>query len=917
MKTLTQLWNTKRDALIGALVFTCALALYARTLAPSIVFLFDDTLEMQYVVPRLGILHPTGYPLYTLLGKLFTLLVPLNDPAFRLNLFSAFTGALAVAMVYLVARRLVAHHIAAIAGALIFAVGKTFWEQAVAAEVYALQMLLAAIILYLTLRHSPLAPRSLYALAFAMGLGLTHHRLIVLLYPAIALYVLLVNRSVLRDWKTLARAAFFFILPLALYLYLPLRGAVGSADGAYQNTLQGFIEWITASQYAVFLSENPFQVQRDAAYYWEMFRGQFTIVGLALAGVGVAWLARKPREWALLVAALIAQVAFAFNYRVADVEVHFLTTFLLLAIFAAGGADALLTLFSSFQLANSKLEFLPALSRLLFALLLLLVLINLLSANYAANDLSTQWTVHDGGLDILGQSLEDNATIIGIVGEMTRLRYFQETRGLRTDVQTIGADKDDARLDAIANALAQNRAVYTTRPLKGLPERYALSSLGTLIRVHTQPVTRAPSIARTMDENFGNAKLIGYNLDASRLAAIPERWHAENGRVLRVTLYWQVEARIENDAQVSIKIVRKDQRVVGQADHRPVQDAYPTNAWRKGEVIADTYDVPLFLGITPSEYSVNVTMYDPRTGDVIGQSDLETIPLDADVVAPRRAAWNIAHLTDADFGALSLVGFSLGNGAQVKLRPGDALPLTLLWRAGALKLPDDLQMQIWFEDAERKTIASRDAPISVGYPPFLWQPNVFVRDAPLLRVPANVVDGRYAVKLAVARDNQLLGSTLLPFRATIISLGNVEIKNRPRVMQPPEVKVQLEANFDKRIRLLGYDVKQDAPQRAVSVTLWWKALALMDTSYTAFVHLLDGFGQVRASADAIPGNGDLPTTGWIEDEYITDVHIIALPADLPAGAYQIEIGLYDPTTGARLKTAAGQDFVILTAIKIP
>lgn len=944
MKTLL---DKQRDLLISAILFVLAFALYVRTLAPSIAFLFDDTLEFQYVVPRLGIIHQTGYPFYALLGKFFTLLVPLNDPAFRLNLLSALIGALAVAMVYFVTRHLTAYRFAALIAALTFAVGQTFWSQAVIAETYTTQMLIVAVLFYLALiwreqvaRGNPDAARHrFYALAFAMGLGLTHHRLILLLYPAIAIYVLLVDRNILRDFKLLARAAVLFVLPLLLYLYLPLRGAVGSADGTYVNTLPGFFDWVMASQYGVFLTGNPFQVQRDGAYYWTLFQSQFGILGLALAVIGIVWLLRRPREWALLVVALMAEAGFAFNYRVANVYVHFLTTFLLLAVLAGAGADALLEVFSQLANRNSQSALRPApFAPWLLSILFLLIPLNLLFTNYAANDLSAKWDMHDYGLDILHQPLEKNATIIGIQGEMTLLRYFQETQDIRPDVQTIAADREDARLAAVDDAIKQNRVVYLTRPLKGVEDKYALSSLGPLIRVESQPATTAPRISHPLDEDFDVAKLLGYDLDTARLYAIPNLGHADNSRFLRVTLYWQATEKTDTDAMVSVKVLRSDQHVFGQVDHRPVLDAYPTTAWRAGEIIADTYAVPLFLGVTPSDYIINVTMYDAKSGHVIARRDLGQVTLGADVTAPRRDVrnlgqgdeyfaqslagysldeWNIARTVDADFKALSLEGYSLGASDRVTVRPGDALPLTLLWRAGPTKLPDDLQARMWLEDSEGKTVASRDMPISIGFPPFQWQPNAYVRDWPLLRVPANVSDGRYTLKLAVVRGNQLLGSALLPFVETIANLGQIEIKNRPRVMTAPPIPHPLEAIFDKKIKLIGYDLTRDVPQRGVRLTLYWESLALMDTPYTVFVHLLDGKNNILISADAAPGGGDLPTTGWIEDEYVTDIHSFTLPPDLPDGGYPIEIGLYDPATGARLKTADGQDHVVVASVNLP
>jgi len=889
MKTLTNFWNHQRDAIISTLIGLAAFALYLRTLAPSVVFIFDDTLEMQYVVPRLGILHPTGYPLYTLLGKLFTLVVPLNDVAFRLNLFSAVCAALAVAFVYLVAHQLVQHRFAALIAALTFAVGETFWAQAVVAEVYALQMLLVAVILLLTLRLSLPAPRpSLYPLAFILGLGLAHHRLVVLLLPAIVLYVFLVNRMLFHDFKTLARAALFFCAPLLLYLYLPLRASVGSADGTYENTLAGFFNWVMASQYTAFF-KNPLHVQRDAAYYWAMFQNQLTLAGLGLGVIGGIAMLRKPREWILLIVALIVEAGFAFNYKTADVQVHFLTTFLLLALLLAAGINALVRLLTPYVL------------RFALSVVLLLIPLNLLSTHYAANDLSQKWDVYDYGRDILSQPLESNATLIGITGEMTLIRYFQENAHLRPEVETIAADKEDERLAAIDHALKQNRAVYLTRPLKGAAEKYSLVSLGPLIRVHPQPLT-AVQPDNSFDANFGAAKLIGYAIQTLEQ-------HAENGRTLRVTLYWRVEDKIETDALVSVKVLRSDQRVFGQSDHRPVRDAYPTTAWRPGEIIADTYDVPISFGVTPSEYTIHVTMYDAITNEILGQANVSKVSLTADVHPPRREVWNIARTVDADFGVLALAGYSLNTNAPI--RPGDALPLTLLWRAGWQKLPDNLMMRVWLEDANGKQITSREMLLSIGYPPFEWQPNIFVRDFPVVRLPANLADGTFTVKLAIAHQNELRGSTLLPFVPTIVELGKVEIKNRARVMQAPIIPRALEATFDRKIKLLGYEWKSESAQ----LTLYWRALALMDTPYTVFVHLLDAQNRVIAYGDAEPGNGTLPTTGWIENEYIVDPHTLALGETAP-GTYSIEIGVYDPVTGTRLKTSDGQDRVLIEPVMV-
>ena len=92
------------DLLIAALLGGASFALYAVTLAPTV--LAGDGGEFQFVPYLLGVAHPTGYPLYTALGWLWSHLLPLGDVAYRMNLFSALWAALAVALLYPLTRSL-------------------------------------------------------------------------------------------------------------------------------------------------------------------------------------------------------------------------------------------------------------------------------------------------------------------------------------------------------------------------------------------------------------------------------------------------------------------------------------------------------------------------------------------------------------------------------------------------------------------------------------------------------------------------------------------------------------------------------------------------------------------------------------------------------------------------------------------
>ncbi len=91
MAVVRETKSRKNHTLLALVTFVVGLLAYLYTLAPSVSTIFDDTLEFQVVIPQLGIAHPTGYPLFVLLGKLFTLL-PVGDIAYRTNLLSARGG---------------------------------------------------------------------------------------------------------------------------------------------------------------------------------------------------------------------------------------------------------------------------------------------------------------------------------------------------------------------------------------------------------------------------------------------------------------------------------------------------------------------------------------------------------------------------------------------------------------------------------------------------------------------------------------------------------------------------------------------------------------------------------------------------------------------------------------------------------
>jgi Protein of unknown function (DUF2723) len=210
--------------LLAALLFLLFLALYARTAAPSV--LSGDAAEFQLAAPLLGVPHPTTYPLFVLLGKLATLVIPFGDLAWRVTIVSSVCAALAVGLFFGIARRLTASAPAALVGSLALGLAPGLWNAATMAEVYALLIALLVALLYVIVTNdrrpttddrrwtprgrkilhlyltaddrrwtSPISnlqspiPQSLAA--FVGGLGFAHHGLFVIAgLPILAAYLL-------------------------------------------------------------------------------------------------------------------------------------------------------------------------------------------------------------------------------------------------------------------------------------------------------------------------------------------------------------------------------------------------------------------------------------------------------------------------------------------------------------------------------------------------------------------------------------------------------------------------------------------------------------------------------------------------------------------------------------------------------
>jgi hypothetical protein len=323
---------------VSLLLGLAAFGVYWRTLAVSIVW--GDSAELTAAAYCAGVPHPTGYPLYMLLGHALARLVPWGSPAYRMNLLSALAGALAVALLYPLLLRFTRSRAASAAMTLTFAFIPLYWSHAVITEVYTLHILGMVAVMNCVLAWDRRGDRRwLWAAALAYGLCFTHHLLSVLLAPGLLLFALTSRqrRSFLAELRfTLP----LFLLPFLLYLYVPLAAWRDTPmNWGDARTWENFLAHVTGRQYrhVMFALSSP-QLAGNCREYARSLVEQFPVELLWLAPVG-AWrlTRRRPRLGALALLIYLAQTIYALNYQISDIEVYYLPSHLMVALWIGCG----------------------------------------------------------------------------------------------------------------------------------------------------------------------------------------------------------------------------------------------------------------------------------------------------------------------------------------------------------------------------------------------------------------------------------------------------------------------------------------------------------------------------------------------------------------------------------------------------
>ena len=614
----------RHHLLPASLLAITAFFVYAATAAPGL--LFGDAGEFQFTLPLAGISHPTGYPLFHLLGWGWERLFATN-PAWGANLFSAFWGGAAVGAFYLFSAEALERLLARmkwrrgagwLAGitTLIFAGNPTFWAEATHAEVYTLHAAFIAAILGATLaavREQDAWP--LWPVALLLGLGLTHHLTTLFLIPGVVI-VLALARADLFRFKVILRTLPWLVAPLLLYFYIPLRAPASpwlfphlTPDhtlSLFDGSFAGVLRFILGVGYSSELGSAPLGAQLAEAGH--LFWIHFTGAGLALILLGLAALLIEGDLLTLLLTGVSFILLLLFNlfYGIGDIYTYYIPLYLIATLWMGLGLAYVaegLTRMTSFRWRPYWLA-LP---------LLALALPVALYRDYQAQfDRRGDWAARTMWETVLTQPLADDGLLVSNDrDEMVPLIYLQQVEGrkrgmlgLFPKISTTPAWKD---LNVtLKRALATERPVYLIKPMPGIQALYRVEPAGGEV-FHVLGPQAAP--ADSFEAPY---------TDDLRWLGTDWLGEPQPGATLKIKIYWRAVQRPGATWVSFLHLYDAAGEKVTQAeDHRPGGDYVPSSLWRPGDVIVDSFRITLPADLAAGEYSLMAGFYDPTSGQRI------------------------------------------------------------------------------------------------------------------------------------------------------------------------------------------------------------------------------------------------------------------------------------------------------------
>lgn len=428
-----------------------------------IVFLFfqaqgifaGDSGDLVTAAIEFGVPHPPGYPLYSLLGYLFSL-VPIFTPSWRLTLLSSIPHAITVALVYLIVHRLTKSRLSAVFAGVTLLGNYLFFLYSVTPEVFALLDMFLILFLYeLFLYKTNPSLRILSVMVLTFGLSLTHHHVILFVLPVLLFSIVSLGLPKKFGVKDAAILLFFFLLGLLVYVYVPIAGSTTAIiNWDKPTTVARFIQLVTRQDYGSFVSGGVIGKSLTERFismkaYFSFIVLDFRVIGIALSLVGIFVLRIRDRVLFKTVSMLLfilgpffffyASFPIVGRFTLGTYERFLLPSYCIYAVILGIGFDEVVrvvTVFGKRRWSGSSLV------GIVFSVILFLYPLTMASITlYRFMGLSSDKTAENLGKDVLQSAPQDAILLLSQDTLLFITQYVRYGMKVRPDTIVLHASR--------------------------------------------------------------------------------------------------------------------------------------------------------------------------------------------------------------------------------------------------------------------------------------------------------------------------------------------------------------------------------------------------------------------------------------------------------------------------------------------
>jgi hypothetical protein len=450
-------------------------------------------------------------------------------------------------------------------------------------------------------------------------------------------------------------------------------------------------------------------------------------------------------------------------------------------------------------------------------------------------------------------------------------------------------------LSLVALALLAILAWRVNRPrwLAAVP--LGLLALG-LVASLSQPATHKVLLP-TQPVTSPSLKMMGYRLGTSsphELIIYPI-WYAQQTPQANTLISWQLR---DEAGGIAYETTRQ-----------PYFDSQPASNWPPGTLVDDAYRLALPPGLAAGDYELAVQV--AEGDDVTPWTPIGAVAVKSAV--PLQA--QPGQLLDVSFGGLmKLVGYDpalqgrtidASSTRPIVARPGDRLKLSLYWKA-LQRLPLNYHSFIHLVDRQGWPLVKRDQVAGSFFrTPMSWDTATMQADHYSLRIPNDAPTGLYWPTVGLYEFETV---ELLPIQdaagqptGDTVQLPPIKVLGASPITRP---RNQVSAQLGDLATLLGYDLALPEvglrPGSPFTVTLFYRVDGATEQDLTQFVQLYNPELGMAAQQDGPPQQGANPTWAWVPGEIVVDTVTLQVSAGATPGAYDLLVGLYDPSDGTRL-----------------